>query len=305
VITKTLTHLNRQAPFQMVLGLWLLYAGLTMFAPSANTYHLSWLQLRLVQLTIVLPILVIWLTAIYGAVRFMQYAQLIRKSADGQALRQLTEGLILLAFSFVIQGVLGLLPRYLAGQDGVWPLVFIYNHLPMVLSIVSLWYIYKGSVALSDLVGAKINSRQVQFAIVPFVLLALVFAWYFYAHLATVTINGIPNFALPGKWPFFTLALPYLAAWILGLLAILNITNYIVVVKGPIYKLALRYLAAGIMAVLTFSIFSQFITLSSSFFAHLSLMPILLIIYLILLFYALGFVLIAIGARKLTRIEGV
>jgi hypothetical protein len=307
VISRTLARFDKKVPYLLVGGLWLLYAVISMFAPRAgtNTYHLSQVQLALLQLTVVLPILLIWLIATYGAVRFMLYCQKIRKSPDGKALMYITDGLLVLTLSYVLQGVLGALRRLFAGQDAVGFVVFIHSHVPMILAVLSIWYIYKGSLALSDLVHAKITGRQTQFIVAPFVFLALIFAWYFYANLEHSVVNGVPNFALPGKLPFFTMAVPYLCAWVLGLLSILYILNYIIKVKGALYKQSLRYLAAGIMAVLTFTIFVQFLTLFTAAFVRLALTQLLILVYFILIFYSLGFVLIAMGARKLARIEDV
>lgn len=305
-MTKILDKVTSQQAFLLVSALSLLYTVLTLFSPrGANLYHLTSLHIVLLQLTIIVPVLAIWFAATYGVLRFRQYARLIRKSPDGQALSRLTDGLLILVGSFIIQGLLGLLPKYAIGTSVLWPLVFLYNHLPVVLSFVAVYYLYTGSEALAKLAHAKLSARQVITVIVPFLAVSQFAAAIFYMYVTPAVVNGIPNFAAPGKVSFFTLVLPYLAISFLGLLTILNITNYISNIKGVIYKMALRYLAAGIMAVLIFDIFLQFFNLASRLLYRLALGPLLLVIYLVIIFYGLGFILIAIGARKLTQIEAV
>ena len=286
--------------------LWAVYAVLTLLAPvSGNSYKLTSLQLFSVQLTVIIPILLIWLTAVYGAAKFKEYAVLISKSTDGQALDQLTDGLLILVFSLIVQGVLGVIPKYFVGKPLLLFFVFLHNHVPMIIALIAIILIYQGSTKLARLANAAVSRTQIKTLVAPLLVIILIFAGYLFGHINHSVVNGVPNFASPGKWPFFTLVVPYLFIWTLGLLSILNVANYIKHVKGVIYRQALSFLAAGILAVLAFTMILQLLTLSAAAFSKLALGPVLLIVYLILILYALGFVLIAMGARKLTRIEAV
>jgi len=283
--------------------LWLVYALLTVFIHQSNTYQLSTIQLLLLQLTIIVPVLLIWLVALYGAVRFKQYAYLIKGSPDGRALDLVTTGLLVLILSFIAQSILGSLRWYALGTPWLSPMILLNNHLPIALSLVAVVYMYAGSVRLNKVAKTVLSGVQLPAVLLPFTVFSALFSAYFYTHINHATINGLPNFALPGAAPFYTMALPYLVVWMLGLLAIMNMVNYIRHSKGAIYRRSLRDLVWGIMAVIGFTILVQLLTLASTALAKLRLGPLLLVIYLLLIFYSLGFVLIAVGAKRLTRLE--
>jgi len=45
-------------------------------------------------------------------------------------------------------------------------------------------------------------------ALLPYALLGVIFAVFFYQHIDHTVTGGVPNFSVPGKDPFYTLALP-------------------------------------------------------------------------------------------------
>jgi hypothetical protein len=301
-------NILRDPASQLALGAgitaWLAYALMTLLGPqAANTYHISGLQLVIIQITIILPVLAIWLTAIYGVLRFKQYARLIDSSPDGQALNHLTNGLIVFIVSLILQTLLGVLRRFAVGTDYLDTSVFLHNHLPLLLYLIGAAMIFQGSARLARLVGESTTWRRHLPLIVLFLLVAALFGRYFYTNLSHTVIGGIPNFSLPGKWPFYTMAIPYLAVWLIGLLSITNILAYTRKVKGILYRLALRNFAYGTMMVVSFTIILQILTFSATAFSQLSLGAVLIIVYLLLGFYAAGFALIGQGAHKLRRIE--
>jgi NADH:ubiquinone oxidoreductase subunit 3 (subunit A) len=61
----------------------------------------------------------------------------------------------------------------------------------------------------------------------------------------------------------------------------------------------------GILLVIVFAVIIQLLVALSTYFAKAGLAAILLIIYLIILFYALGFLVLASGTKKLNAIEKV
>jgi hypothetical protein len=288
--------------FILTVILWLLYTLLTLFSPQPVTYQLTRLQVILLQLTLVVPVLFIWLAAVYGVIKFKKYAYLIKASRDGHALNILTTGLLLVICSTVIQTLIGVLRWYVLGSTARLAMVVIYNHLPLVISLVAFGFIYTGATRLGQLAQNPVSRSQPLVTFIPFTIGVALFAVYFYTHIDNQAINGMPNFALPGKGVFYSLALPYLVVWLLGLLSIIRLSNYARFVKGALYREAVRYLILGTTGVITFTAFMQILTVAATGLSKLSLGPILLIIYVLLLLYSAGFILIAVGARKLTRI---
>src|SRR5262249_10846944 len=108
---------------------------------------------------------------------------------------------------------------------------------------------------------------------------------------------------LPHSILLVTLVLPHILSWFLGILAIINIAKYARQVQGNLYRDALKNLIRGIAGVIFFTVVYQIILFASQFLANLSLGLTLLIIYLLLILYALGFLFVQAGAKKLMRIE--
>lgn len=101
----------------------------------------------------------------------------------------------------------------------------------------------------------------------------------------------------------FTIIVPYLYAWFMGLMSCYEIIMYSQRIKGLLYKRALNRLAGGIGAVIGSSIFIQFINVVYAYKTNSSLGPLLILIYLLLVVEAIGYILIANGAKNLKRIE--
>jgi hypothetical protein len=113
------------------------------------------------------------------------------------------------------------------------------------------------------------------------------------------------SFYLPDGMIFFSLALPYLIGWALGIKSALNIWSYMRDVKGTIYKAALRRLVVGLLLVLAFAVIIQLFVAFSTYFAKSGLAALLLIVYLLILFYSFGYLIIASGTKNLNKIEKV
>jgi hypothetical protein len=298
-------HPNRSRFYLMLgVGLWLIYAALSLLAPVRNnTFHLTKLELSAIQLTIILPILAIWVIAIFGAATFKRYAGLIRKSADGSALNLISNGLLLVVTYFILQGILGALPNYLVGTPALKPVIIINNHLPMLVSVAAFGLILAGALKLRGITSRRMSTGGLTAIVFPYAVLGAIYAWNFYHSVPLATVNGIPKFAVPGKMPFFTLALPYIAIWLMGVLAVTIVAEYARTVNGKVYRLVLKDLVRGLSGVLAFSILVQVIQLSAGLFRHMAIGGVLIVIYIILVLYAVGFIFIARGARKLMMIE--
>jgi hypothetical protein len=292
-------------PYLVVVGAcWLLYAGLTLYAPEhGNTYHLSRSDIGALDITFMLPILAIWLLAINGAASFKRYAGMIRESADGRGLNTLSIGVMLVVAYFVIQAVLGAIPTYFVGDKFVGLSVLAMNHAPLLLAFIAYGFILAGALQLRHLSIRRLKVSGLATILFPYCLLALLFAWYFYHQLPLAPMRGQPMFGISGKWPFYTLALPYILTWLAGILSITMIAEYARTVSGTIYRRALRDLVRGITGVLGFSILLQLLGLTSTTFVGWTLGPILVFIYLLIALYSVGFIFIYRGAGELTLIE--
>ena len=287
------------------------YVVLGMVLPSDPAvlakYDISQLQARLLNLTIVIPIVIIWLTALYGFIRFRSYGALVHDSKEGAALNYLSTGLMILAFSLPVTSILSSLLSYLAlNHTELLPsTTIVRNYTSLLFSLGAFILISKGARGLTGTIKKRpahilSNERMVQFIII----LSSIFTWL----LITKPLRGdstINYYYLPEWLLIFTIAIPYLYAWYKGIIASYNLRQYTKGVNGTVYKQAFGDLAKGIAVVVFVSVFIQVITTLSAQLNRLNLTPLLLLIYLLVILYAIGFGVVARGAKKLKKIEEV
>jgi hypothetical protein len=286
------------------------YITASLLAPlGANRFNLTPAKTHLLQLTIYLPIVLVWWIAVFGAERFKNYTRRIKEHKDGRGLNKISTGLIILVVSIILGGLFGVL-RPWALQNG-WLAAFtnINNHLSVVGPLIAYGFIYAGSVDLKKL--PKKHPTDYKRTVILLLFLALIAAWYIVQLVGYEYLETTPN---PARYSSFymstplvllTIALPYLVGWGLGIKAALNLAEYRRQVKGLIYREMLLRLVIGTLVVIGFYFAVQLLVAFSTFFARAGLGAILLVVYLLILSYAVGFLMIASGARKLSRIEEV
>jgi hypothetical protein len=92
----------------------------------------------------------------------------------------------------------------------------------------------------------------------------------------------------------------------MGIGTILNLDNYSRRVEGSIYRRALSALSWGIWAVIAGSVFLQGLqSLGSARLFKLGLAKLIIIIFALLTIQLLGYALVALGAKRLNKIETV
>lgn len=291
-------------------ALTLSYASMAMFLPpdpdTLTRYDLTLAQVRLLNLTVVLPLIAIWLMALYGYVRFKSYALLVKDSPEGGPLSRLADGLGILAFSLPITAVLGSVFNYLAVQnpDLLSLSVFVRNYSRLFFSVGAFLVIAWGAGSLLRTLKPERpkNPYTSNYSVLAIILLSSLFTWLIIARplpadVAAGTYHS-PNWVI-----ILTLAVPYLFAWYLGAAACYRLYTYKNRVNGTLYKQVFGNLAVGIGIVVATSVIIQFILTISARLSRLDVTPVLLIVYLLLVLYAVGFGLVARSAKKFKKIE--
>jgi hypothetical protein len=289
----------------------LVYIIGTLIGPlSPNRFNLTPSKTHFLQLTIALPIVLIWAVAIYGAARFKIYTNKIKQHKDGMALNQIAIGLTILVASLMANGVFSVL-RAWAFKNGWLPTYTILsNYLAVLLPLAAFIYMYLGSTKLKKLARNKDASSGSAWLIsgLVIVVVAAVYikALYSYQYrTATPDPSRYSSFYMSDLLILLTLILPYLISWWLGIKACLNIWSYQRDVKGLIYRQSLMRLVVGVLVAVSFSVILQLLVASSTLIAKAGLGSILIILYLLILLYALSYLIIASGARRLDAIEKV
>lgn len=303
---------SRYRLYYAVLGLAsLIYVITSLFSPispSAATYHLAPTTIHLLILSIVLPLVAVWFIALYGAVRFKAYTDLIKHSPDGRALSWLSDGLLVLVVSLVVPSIIGAFRRYV--PDAIPAITVTTNYATIILLAVAFWFIYKGSRKLLPLVAANkrpgMTSRIIITLIVAILGVIYVTALLHNSYRSTSVDPGrINSYFLPDWLILSTICISYLTIWTFGLHAAVNIRAYLRGIGGTVYKQALWALVWGLVSVIVFSILLALLTALGPFLQNAGLGKVLGVVYLIVIAYAAGYVVIAYGARKLTKIEEV
>ncbi|HSX29554.1 MAG TPA: hypothetical protein VLE73_03265 [Candidatus Saccharimonadales bacterium] len=271
---------------------------------TLKKYDLTESELRLLSLTLIVPLIIIWFTALYGYLRFKAYAEVIKTSNEGTSFNHLADGLMVLAFGMpvtaIISSVLGEMMRQ---HNNLTPVATICrNYISLLFFIVAFVLIAKGANGLMQTLRpqAPAYPRYGGFGVL---VLSSVF---------TAMVIGRPEsgnsgsiYYLPDWLIVLTLVIPYLFVWCTGLLAAYHLYVYKSRVRGTIYKQAFNNLALGIAAIVVISIVLQFLTTITEQLNRLHLTPILLILYVLVGLYAVGYGLVARGAKKLRKIEEV
>jgi hypothetical protein len=172
--------------------------------------------------------------------------------------------------------------------------------------MIGFWLIYQGTHKL--LTTLKLSKKVLvsQWFMYTYIVIAAVYVYLtfqdparqFPTHRVLVASYYEPDWLL-----FVTLVIPQLLYGFIAMLAIHNMWVYKAKVKGTLYKQALKYLSQGLVAVVGITVLLRCIQSLSSPLQKLNLQFLLGLIYLLLVFIAVGYGLIAKGANKLQQIE--
>lgn len=290
-------------------GLWaalycLLVAVLPTNLPTIQQYHLSEGEYRIFALLTGLPTIIVWFVAFYGCAAFTDYALRVNNTQEGTAYLRIAQGLTLLSWGLPISNCLNTL---LGGLSRVNPglqagALIISHYLYLLIALIAFTYMSDGSRSLRDIVN-KLPSKNV----VRLMMLAGIFASVAYCALTArqVRIEHLNSYHLPLWLILLTIVIPYLYAWQMGFFAVFEISQYRRTVRGMLYKNGLGLLATGVTFATVASVGLQFLMSSSRYLRRIELNWRLLATYIIMVLFAVGFIMITVGASKLKKIEEV
>lgn len=272
---------------------------------SLSKYGLTQLSAKLLNLSIVIPIALIYLSALYGFIHVDNYANKILDSKEGLHFKKLASGLAVLAFSLPVTSIIGSLRSYArhALPDLVPSVTIVRNYVVLAFVLIGMLLIAKGAQGLYNTLKRRTtNVQQLSlYGILGPVLLASIYTWLIIAQ-GTKTPGDEPYY-LPDWLLVTTIVVPYVVAWCVGIWAAIHLHRYQDGVKGVIYKRAINYIATGIAVIVLVAVLVQGITSLAGALSRLDLTPVLAIVYFLIVLYAVGYGLVAYGAKKLKQIE--
>lgn len=291
----------------------LLYAGLNFLLPesqaSKDKFALSGAQLQLLKLSIVLPVIAIWMVAYYGYSRVSNYAHSVRESEEGKAWQYLSWGLLGLALWLPISSNLGQVFTYIHDQnaDLVPSMVILRNYLNILLLAPIFYLLYKGARLLSGNIEKPLQSISKGYGGIALFISGGLFA---YLTLTNPNKSSAIDAATPGSYYLpdwlliITIIIPYIIIFFLGLRAVQEIYHYRINVKGTLYRDSLRLLADGIGLVALTVLLLRFMA-SLTHISNANLNTLMAIVYFLVFIIAAGYASIALGAKRLQRLEEV
>jgi hypothetical protein len=295
----------RSRLFYAYILLVIIYAATVLiFVPDgvAQRYDLSPLEYRLLTLTIVVPLSLIWFAAFYGYGKLRAYTKLIRSTADGRHTSQIAHGIMVLAFGLPISTIASTISNRLSESSPALASAAIIteNYLSLLIPLIAFSFISVGARGLSDLAKQRPSQRAINILAGLFIAIGVM---YCYVALTSGDLQGV--YHLPDWLIVSTIIGPYLYVWYLGLLSAYEIYLYSQTAPGLLYRRTWGMLAKGIAAILLMSIVVQYTVTLTTQFASMRLRSLLIIVYVLLALLSVGYVLVAIGARRLRKIEEV
>ena len=304
---------NYSLYYLVTAGLWALYVVLTFLSPlqANNRYNLSTLQSQLLRISIMLPILVIWLVLVYGLVQLKRYADSIEGSTEHRYYNYIVWGLWALALGLILPSFISFISAFQPGIFEAKKFVSIVNrYINIATLLVAFSYILMGSKGLLSLLPnhqSFIKNKK----IIAYVVVIALFAGYsfllFNNPYRTSSPDPLisPTYYLPDPLIIITVMIPYLIVWIIGSGVIINIMTFSQNVTGQIYRKAFYFIALGLITITTLSIGLQLLAQATVYFSKASLGAILIIVYALLILIAIGYGFIARGAKELVKIENI
>jgi hypothetical protein len=284
-------------------------------AARVAQYNINATQLRFILLTVSIPASLIWLAAFYGLVNVSKYAEKIKGSPDGKGFQLIARGLIFLGIGLPLNSVISSLLNYgvSVGEISQNTATIITTHMAIVFPLVGFIFLLAGSHRLLSIIkkAKKIAAVPFEHAMGLGFVLAFVSALYVLATFTNpareiaVAPATKPTYGIPDWLTLITIVLPYIFIWGCGLYTALQLRAYQQTVGGKVYKKSLAKLNMGLVAVILTSILLQFLTAASSRFLGWHLGSILGLIYVLLAIIAIGYILIALGAKGLAKLEEV
>lgn len=279
---------------------------LTSFLPAPDKvtltkYHLSPLGVRLLDVTIVIPLLIIWFAIFFGFSKLHTYAKKIRDNKDGQAVLNMSRGLFILAVGWPIEAIISGILK-VAGQHNpslAAPAAITTNYLTVAYLLAAFIFIGIGARGLGSLVRSRPPFWSANLVVVSVIVLGVVFC----ALIGNAHQDIRTTFHMSPTLVMLTLAIPYMYIWYMGLYGVLEIILYSRRVAGIVYRQSWQRLAFGLGSVLLLEVALQYLGVFTTWLRGLSLPGLLLLLYVLLLLLAAAFIVVALGAQKLMKLE--
>ncbi len=314
----TVSHLgisNNLRLFITYLYLSVLYVGLVYLAgPTQSLLEDSQYSdnaVRWLSLSFRLPLIAIWLLSFYGYSRLHRYTVSIADHNDGRHFQTISKGLLCFAIGLPLSFIVGSVATLLS-MEGVISsdtVAIIRTYATLLIALFAFSLITKGAYGLSTSLRRRPSLRSIRIISLLSIAVGVVYCFLIFNRdttnpLASPMLTN-PSYLMPNWLVLTTIVIPYLYAWVIGICGALELLVYQRYTSGKLYRKALLNLTIGVGTVVAASIAAQYLVTLSQQLLNLSAGWLFITVYCLYAFIAYGFILIALGARRLQKIEEV
>lgn len=293
--------------FYWYVTLLVLFIALTLI-PSPDTatlikYHLTPLGVRLLDLTVIFPEAIIWFAAFYGYQKIQHYSQLIRTGKEGKQIAKLSRGLLLLAIGLPVIAIMSSILTIIASHHPSFTAtsVIIQNYANIVFPLLAFIWISNGARGLSELTRTRPPFIVMHIIAVVALTLGIAFCCLIVSQHRELRLT----YHMSPQLVMLTLGIPYIYIWSIGLQACAELLEYSRKVHGVLYRKAWIQFISGLAAIIFISILLQYLTTLYTWLNSLTLGAVLLLLYSLLLLLGGAYIVVALGAKRLTKLEEV
>lgn len=310
--------INRQTSQLTLQGLWraswlaLVYIALVFLLPPNHTimrvHHLSASEYKVILLALNLPTITAWIAAFIGYSRLRQYVLLVKKTPEGVYFDKLATGSAWLAWVLPVSAIAALLFGSIANKwSGFYPAsVIISNYLRLIFLLVAFSLIGVASRGLINLAKVRFGFISTRIIGLLFLFAGVLYCFMTFKHLNSASLTSTQNpYFLPIWLMVLTIIVPSLYTWFVGILAAYEITLFSRQTHGVLYRRALSLLVIGLLIVIASFIAIQYVRGIQPRVSHSTFDYYIVLNSIFHLIGGSGFVLMAIGADRLKRIEEV
>lgn len=275
---------------------------------TMQIYHLNPLEYRLILFLISLPSILVWFAAFWGYAALRKYAHALRKTPEGVHFDKLSKGATWLAWSLPLPTIIAILLNAIANNTPNFhpSAIIIFNYISLLLPLVAFSLIGSATRGLLTTAKLKFSLTGTRSIMVVFLAFGVLYCYLTFRRFDLTSLAVSNNaYFLPIWLMVLTVIVPYLYAWFVGLLGAYEMALFSKNVQGLLYRRALRYLVVGLFAVIVSSIALQYINGVEPRVGQLVFDLRLIANTAFRVIGGVGYVLIALGATRLKKIEEV
>lgn len=289
------------------------YIFLILFTRPSNSlltmFQLTSSQAKTLSLLLAIPFLSIWILALWAYSGMRSYADTIQRGNEGRAFDYLSRGLLVTVLFLPASNILSEITMNVqASHPSIFILILLGTSIITAVAILAAFaFTYLGSAQLLRFVQPPPQSDFLLTSILFVALVGLYIILIIHPAGTRPMTYSVLTFPTYGSSLLYdiTVILPRVIGWFIGILAVLNFYKFRTKVHGVFYRAAFQNVANGnaviILGAIVFRWAQDLLARGGSTDLRLSL----LLNYLVLIVYGIGFALLGNGAQQLHKIEKV